>query len=232
MITNELQSLIKNCDASKLASIVEILLKPHLFPVFGASKLIEHEVAALEALKQLGWIETQSDEYNLVKKLRITKPKARSLIYQSALRSNRTEADWNAEIQKILTSPTIYLHEQLVYIEVYDPFIMDVLRSKIRELGYLSDGSFSGSVARIPVEAMIALVKSFIPGDNLKEVENKLRARGIVASDLEGLVMGFLKKAGESFASEAGGKVGQKIGEGVSSILKMGINYIGDLAGS
>ena len=106
----------------------------------------------------------------------------------------------------------------MVYVEVYDPFIMDVLRSKIRELGYLSEGSFSVSVARIPVEAMIALVKSFVPGDNLKEVESKLRARGIVAFDLEGLLMGFLKKAGESFASEAGGKLGQKIGEGVASM--------------
>jgi hypothetical protein len=64
---------------------------------------------------------------------------------------------------------------------------MDVLTDKIRELGYLSDGSFSGSVARIPDGAMIALVKSIIPEYNLKEVERKLRAQGIVASDLEGL---------------------------------------------
>jgi hypothetical protein len=59
------------------------------------------------------------------------------------------------------------------------------------------------------VEAMIAFVKSFNPGDKLKEVESKLRACGIFASDLEGLVMGFLKKAGKSIASEAGGKLGQ-----------------------
>lgn len=82
---------------------------------------------------------------------------------------------------------------------------MDVLSSKIRGLGYLSDGTFSGSVARIPIDAMIALVKSFVPEDKLYEVEQKLLDQGIIGIGLEGLMIGFLKKADESFASEGGG---------------------------
>ena len=40
---------------------------------------------------------------------------------------------------------------------------MDRLRHRIRQLGFLSDGSFSGSIARIKRPALAALISSLIP---------------------------------------------------------------------
>jgi hypothetical protein len=49
--------------------------------VFGAAKTVEHEIAALNALKAIGYISQDADEFDLVEKLRITKSKARLLLY-------------------------------------------------------------------------------------------------------------------------------------------------------
>lgn len=217
----ELENNLSTTSADQLAKAVKTLLAPHFNPVFGASKLIEHEVAALEVLKQLGLINSQADEYELVQKLRITKSKARTLMYQSALRSGKSQGDWESEIRKILTNPTVYLNGEMVFIEVYNPLLMDILRSNIRDLGFISNGTFSDSLARIPLNALAALIKTYIPEDRRSEVESNLNKQGIEGITLEGLIIGFLKKFGQSLADETGGKLGQKIGEGVSELLSL-----------
>jgi len=82
----------------------------------------------------------------------------------------------------------------MISIEVHDPLLMNMLRSRIRKLGFLSDGSFSGSIAGIPVNAVAALVKEFTPSARRSELEKHLRNNGIVGNSLEGLLVGFLKK--------------------------------------
>ena len=51
----------------------------------GAPKQVEHEVAALRALKMLA-LPDNADEYTLVTTLRITKAKARNLLNEDAMR--------------------------------------------------------------------------------------------------------------------------------------------------
>jgi len=57
------------------------LVKSHASPVFDAVKVVKYEVAALDALRMLGYLATDTDEYGLVEGLCVTKTKARSLLY-------------------------------------------------------------------------------------------------------------------------------------------------------
>ena len=41
-------------------------------------------------------------------------------------------------------------------------FLMDRLRNKVRELGYLSNGSFAGSIAKIPSKALVDLIDELL----------------------------------------------------------------------
>lgn len=50
-----------------------------------ASTMDVYEVAALNALKALGYIKRDADEFDLVEKLEGTKSKCCSLLYQAAL---------------------------------------------------------------------------------------------------------------------------------------------------
>jgi hypothetical protein len=88
MHSKQLHSVIDKADAEQLRQALRLLLRPHAETVFGAAKSIEHEVAALNALKALGYINPTADEFDLVEGLRITKTKARSLLYHAALRAD------------------------------------------------------------------------------------------------------------------------------------------------
>jgi len=124
-----LHGCIDGASAETLRSALRILLKPHTVPVFAAVKVIEHEVAALKALRQLGFLPANFDEYALVETLRVTKQKARSLLYQAALRGTQSEAEYENELRVVLSSPRIQRESKssLFLIEVPQPLTMDRL---------------------------------------------------------------------------------------------------------
>ena len=73
MLAKKLNELIAHATPADMAKALKLLFAPHASPVFGASKTIEHEVAALNALKLLGYLTQNIDEFELVEKLRVTK---------------------------------------------------------------------------------------------------------------------------------------------------------------
>lgn len=158
MLNKHYSQHIEQASEEKLREALKILLKPHATPVFGASKAIEHEVAALSALKILEFIDVSSDDFTLVEKLRITKSKARSLLYQAALREESDECSNEELLRKALSNPRIVKEGKFYLLEISDPLTMDRLRKKVRDYGFLSDGSFSGSIAKVPENALLKLV--------------------------------------------------------------------------
>ena len=84
MLINAFSQSIENASPQQLQKALQFLLKPQAAPVFGAAKTVEHEIAGLQALKVLGVIRPAADEFDLVESLRVTKTKARSLIYHAA----------------------------------------------------------------------------------------------------------------------------------------------------
>ena len=80
MDSREIKELIAKADSSARAEALTELLAPHSAPVFGAAKVVEHELAPFRALQRLGYLPAQPDEYDLVMLLRGTKAKARSLL--------------------------------------------------------------------------------------------------------------------------------------------------------
>jgi hypothetical protein len=72
-------------------------------PVLGASKSIEYEIAVIDCMQNLGLLNKNLDEYDLVFNLKITKTKARNLIYQKSLReSNNNINDFNQSLIELL----------------------------------------------------------------------------------------------------------------------------------
>ena len=82
MDLEEIKNLLVHKDKEKLIDLILLLLSKHSYPVFGAAKQIEQEIAAIEVLKQIAYLQQQSDEYDYIHKLKITKAKARNLMYQ------------------------------------------------------------------------------------------------------------------------------------------------------
>lgn len=220
MINQKLITLVAGSCEADLRKALSFLFMPHANPVFGASKAVEHEVAAINALKLLGYLSSYPDEFELVEKLRVTKSKARALLYQTALREASDPLVAEQELRAILMNPLIAVDGDIYLIEAPQPLTMDRLRQRVRQLGYLSDGSFSGSVARIKRQALAALIESLIPKENQTEVINKLTAKGYQGSDVRALVTGVLKKAGAKVAGEVGDELAGKLGKSIAAVFE------------
>lgn len=209
MNSKRLEQLIDSADITKLKSAVSILLKPHASPVFGAVKVVEHEVAALNALQILGYLQTDVDEYGLVEGLRVTKAKARSLLYSAALRQLTDESEVDDQLREVVGKCTLCKDGNMFLFEVPQPLTMDRLRQRVRKLGFISDGTFSGSVARLPGDALAALVEALMPEGQKKTTLKKLNAAGYEGKDLASII----KRIAFAAAGAAGGKALGKVTE-------------------
>jgi len=195
------------------------MFEPHANPVFGAPKMVKHEVAAINALRLLGYLSHNPDEFELVEKLRVTKSKARALLYQVALRKESTDKNELDELREVLTNPRIAVDGEFYLIEVPQPLTMDRLRHRIRRLGFLSDGSFSGSVARIKRPALAALIVELVPENEREQVIDRLRQAGYQGMDARSVIAAMLKKAGSKVAGQVGEDLAVNVGKSVTDLL-------------
>jgi len=210
MNIKKVEELIHEADPSTLREALRILMIPHASPVFGAVKVIEHEIAALEALRILGYIPKDADEFSLVEALRVTKAKAKSLLYNSALRNSSQGIDVDSLLRDIIVRSNFCKDGDMFLFEVPHPLTMDRLRHKVRKLGFVSDGTFSGSVARIQGDALVALIEALIPSDQKRALLKKLHNEGYEGKDIASII----KRIAIQTASAAGGKALGQLAEG------------------
>lgn len=222
MNINLLEKTINNASPETCANALKIMLTAHAFPVFGGAKTIEHEVAAIRALQQIGFIPESPDEYDLIRGLRVTRVKARSLLYQVALRSELSSEQIDASLRNLLCNPRVMKDGDAIFIDVPEPLLMDFLRQRVRKANYLSDGSFSGSIAKLPVDALIALVAELMPKGEQPKVMKKLRERGVRGNDLPSLVGAAIGQLGKRVAGHAGEKIAENIGDKLADFLEKG----------
>jgi len=217
MNIEEINNLLLKQNKDKLIQVINILLEKHSSPVFGAVKQIEHEVAAIKALKLLNYLDDNVDEYDYVDKLKVTKAKARALMYQEALRENM---NFDEELKKVLQNPTIQKDSKGLYlIEVSNPLLMDKLRKKVRDLGFISDESFSGSLAKISREALIGLIDSLVEESDKQEVIEKLKQKGYPDTTFKNFIKKSLIKLGSRIADDTGEEITKNIGTFCKDIL-------------
>lgn len=221
-----LKEKLRSASPDVLRKALELLLAPHQSPVFGAAKTVEHEVAALNALKVLGCLPSEPDEFDLVDTLRVTKPKARALLYQAALRTVRTDEENKEFLRRILSSRSVAIDGKYFVIEVPDPLLLEDLRRRVRRAGYVSDGTFSSSVARLPEAALAALLIEVIPDSERADVEKHLTASGYEPKTFQAAVRRLLKSAASKALGEAGAQAIGVIGDELGSLFQQSVSTL------
>lgn len=197
MHREKLRKLLVNATPAIKPQALELMLAPHTSPVFDAAKNVEHGIAAPNALKMLGYLTANADEIELVENLRVTKPNARALLYQAALRKPTTPTEIDRDLRELLRSPLLAVDGEFYMIEVPQPLSMDRLRQRVSvsALRFLSDGPFSGSVARIRRPALAASVEDLINKNDRAKVFEELRKTGYQGTAARSVIQALLKKA-------------------------------------
>lgn len=199
---------VLSLEASHEALIT--LLTPHFNPVFGGAKTVEHEVAAISALQSMGFISCNPEPFELIVKLRITKAKAASLLYQVDLRRSVDDTAWDNRIKHVLTSPAISKDGDYYCVSVSSPLLKETIRNRLKTLDVVVDDSFATEILRIPAHGFMKLVVSLMTEQDQEVAKAHLAKVGIPTSSVISLAQGLAIKFGEKFAGDSGGVLGKE----------------------
>jgi hypothetical protein len=214
----DIKRITKKAGDAKCKEALEKFLEDFLSPAFGAMPKGEIDISVLNLLIAIGAVNDNPSSYDLVSTLKITKQKARTLIYSRELRT-RTSEDLDAEVRRILLNPVIQKRGDQFALEVESPLALDHLRAKVRSLGHLTDGSFSTNLVTLNLDAMATLIENTLDETQKSAAERELRKAGATDPTLRGLLKATLKKLGKRVADDAGEAAIENASEYIAPIL-------------
>ncbi len=211
-------TIIATASPERLKHALKGFLHGYRDPAFGALPKGETELLVLRLLTDLGAVGERPTVYELVSKLKVTRTKARRLIYEQELRK-RSAQQLDEEVCELLQHPIIEKSGELFVLEVESPLVSDHLRAKLHALRRVSDGSFSPSLVKLSLEAMTSLVESYLSEKDREGIKKALIAAGAPDTSLKGVLKAVLKKVGEKVADEAGEAVAEEASKYMIPIL-------------
>ena len=192
--------LISDADCKK--ALLKLVDK-YLNPAFGSLPKREIDLLLFEILEDLKIISDKPELYQLVSDLKVTRSKARGLLYDRELRKFR-ETELDALVKEALLNPIISKDGEEFKLEIESPLVSDHLRAKVKRLGLLSDGSFSPSIVKLPLKAVTGIIETYLSEKEKKKIKKVLLRAGVPDSSFGGILKAVIKKAASKLASEAG----------------------------
>ena len=225
----DIKLIINALPEAKAKAVLAQLLERYLTPAFAALPKNEVELLVLDALEQVGVISADPQVYELVSKLKVTRPKARRLIYDRELRHS-SSADLDAKVKALLKRPLLQKQGELFVLEVENPLVSDHLRDKLQQLGYVCDGSFSPSLIKLGLEAITALIASLLSTAEQEQVRLALVAAGAPDGSFKGVLKATLKKVASKVAADSGEALMDKAAGYLAPIVDASIAALGEKA--
>jgi len=215
----EIVTSLESANSDSVKRIFIDLVKEYLTPSYGSMSKRDFEILLFMKLQELGAIDKDPDLYRLIKELKISRSRARNLLYEAKMRSSEDE-DLNNELILLLQKPVFLKDGDKIAIEIQNPLLTDHFRFKIKELGHITDGSFSPELVKLNYSAYIALVDEMISTEAKRNTVNMLIAEGIIEdTSFKSVFTGIVKKLASKFAGKAGELAAEKTFEYLSPII-------------
>ncbi len=179
------------------------LLDAYVTPAFGVLPKREIDLLVLEALVSVKVLPAEPSIHDLIRSLRITRSRARSLIYDRELR-RMGATDLDGLLKEALRRPLLQKQGDLFALEIENPVVTDHLRKRLSDLGYASDGSFSPTIVRLSLDAAVALLESCLSAKAQKEMKAALVKAGAPDQSLRGAIKAVIKKLASKVADDTG----------------------------
>ncbi len=205
-------------DKECRAALMEFL-QGYLTPAFGALPKREVDLLVLELMERLGLVDRNPSLYSLVQGLRVTRSKARNLLYDRELRRLNVD-DLDCRVLQALTRPLIQKQGDLFVLEIENPLVADHLRARLQNLGHATDGSFSASLVKLSGDAMAALIEDYMPPAKRERLRQALIRAGAPDTSLTGVLKSVFRKLGGKLADEAGSELAGRAGDYLAPIVE------------
>lgn len=160
----ELANITKPIDEQQ--NLLIGFLNTYCMPSFGSMSKRDVDISVFMLMHDLGIIKENPQVYDVVSLLHITSSKARNLIYESSLRRN-SRSTLDQALFELLKCPIfIATSDNMIAIEIDDPLLIDHLKQKLRELKFITDGSFNKGIVKMTINAYATLFDVFLSDED------------------------------------------------------------------
>lgn len=219
-------SKLEAVEAEKVKESFSELLADYLKPAFGSISKRDFDILLFMKLQKLGVIPNNPEMYELVSQLRVTRSKARNLLYESKLRQTTT-SELDEELKNLLKNPIFLKDNDKIGIEIDNPYLIDHLRAKLKKLNHITDGSFSPELVKLTTDAFIALFESCLPDESKASIKKAFVEIGVKAdTSFKGILKGAIKKIGSKLADEAGEQLSESVGDYLGPLIAGSLDQI------
>ena len=214
---------LEELDPEEAKRALVKIYKNYLNPAFGALPKRENEIVMFQVLQDLKVFTKNPDLYSLLSTLRVTRTKARNLLYESNLRLS-SDIDLEEELIEILKEPILLKDNDKVCLEVDNPLLIDHLKHELKELNHITDGSFSPDLVKLTPEAYKKLLNEKFSRISKRDLKKALVECGAEKEvTIKSVLAGVLKKVGKKVADDAGDKAGELIGDYLGDLFTSGV---------
>lgn len=98
---------IDDIDYSLLKKVFKDLLTAYINPAYGSMSKRDFDILLFMKLQELELIGNDPDLYDIVSSLKVTRAKARNLLYEAKMR-NSSEEKLNEELKSLLSKPIFF----------------------------------------------------------------------------------------------------------------------------
>lgn len=219
MLQDERKGKIDSIEEVKLREGFKSIITQYLNPAYGSMSKRDFDILLFIELQNMGLIPKNPEIYDLVSSLKVTRSKARNLLYESKLRTTNSNA-LDSELKEILVKPIFLKDGDKISLEIGNPFLIDHMRSKLKELGHITDGSFSSELVKLTTDAFVALFDKMIEDRNKDTIKQELINCGAKEdASFKAVLKSTLGKVAEKIVGQVGEEVAGNVVDSVSGYL-------------
>ena len=141
----------------QMRDILANMVDRYCVPSFGSMSKHDIDLLMFDSMVKMGVISDNPTIYDVMKDLKVTRSKARTLIYEFQLRKIEDDDQLRSQLRKLMKTPLMSTMSKNVCLEVDNPYLVDFIRNELKRLGYITDGSFHTELVKMSTEAFASL---------------------------------------------------------------------------
>lgn len=217
-----LNNILQHLGHQQLRDILANMLDTYCIPSFGSMSKHDIDLLMFDSMVRMGVISNNPTIYDVMRDLKVTRSKARTLIYEFQLRKVQNEEQLREQLRDLMKTPLMSTLSKNVCLEVDNPYLVDFIRNELKRLGFITDGSFHAELVKMSTEAFASLYENELSEQGKRQIHDRLVELGVKPdTSLKKILPHLMKGVAKTMASTAMGKVGEDIADEC-------IQYVGD----
>ncbi len=206
----DIAGALSKLEKPELEALLGRLLADYTAPAFGVLPKREVDLLVFRTLRDAGLIGGEAALYQVMADLRVSRSKARNLMFDLEIRQAE-KGTLDDQVRSVIMNDSYFRDANWFVLEVENPVVQAHLREICRRARVVTDASFNPSLVRLPVSGLASVLEEFMTAEQQAEVKRGLYRAGKLDDPS---FRGLMKRALSDLAGRLAGKVGGEVMDG------------------